>query len=53
MGTTYQTREEKDKQLALRLVAHMHHVLDRHRADDPRTGWISGLDEPESERQPT
>jgi len=47
-----QTAEEKYKQLALRLVDQVHHVLGRHRADDPRTGWISGLDEPEGERHP-
>ncbi|MCQ3972425.1 MAG: hypothetical protein DPW09_03140 [Anaerolineae bacterium] len=48
-----QTREEKYKQLALRLVDQVHHVLGRHRADDPRTGWISGLAEPEGEQHPT
>ena len=29
--------------LALRLVDQVHHTLGRHCADDPRTGWISGL----------
>ena len=31
----------------------MHHVLGRHRDDDPRRGWISGLSEEEGERHPT
>jgi len=39
--------------LALRLVDQTHHVLGRHRADDPRTGWISGLSEADGERHPT
>ena len=31
----------------------MHHVLGRHRDDDPRRGWISGLSEAEGEAHPT
>ena len=45
--------EEEYRQLALRLVDQVHHVQGRHRADDPRTGWISGLSEPEGEQHPT
>jgi hypothetical protein len=41
------------RELALRLVDQVHHVLGRHRADDPREGWISGLDDKEGERHPT
>ena len=48
-----QTSDEHYKQLALRLVDQVHHVLGRHRADDPRTGWISGLDEKEGGLHPT
>jgi hypothetical protein len=40
-------------QLALRLVDQTHHVLGRHRPDDSRTGWISGLSEAEGEAHPT
>lgn len=40
-------------ELALRLVDQVHHVLGRHRADDPRTGWLSGLNEDEGESHPT
>ncbi len=42
-----------DLDLALRLVDQVHHVLGRHRPDDPRQGWISGLAEDEGERHPT
>lgn len=47
------TGEEKFKKLALDLVDQVHHVLGRHREDDPRTGWISGLDDRKGERHPT
>jgi hypothetical protein len=40
-------------ELALRLVDQVHHVLGRHRPDDARQGWISGLDEEEGSRHPT
>jgi hypothetical protein len=40
-------------ELALRLVDQVHHVLGRHRDDDARRGWISGLGEGEGERRPT
>ena len=39
--------------LALRLVDQVHHTLGRHREDDPRKGWISGLREKEGELHPT
>ena len=48
-----QTDEEKYKHLALRLVEQVHNILGRHREDDPRTGWISGLDEQEGKMHPT
>ena len=41
------------RKLALALVDQVHHVLGRHRPDDPRTGWISGLPEADGERHPT
>lgn len=41
------------RDLALRLVDQVHHVLGRHRPDDPRTGWISGLSSAEGEAHPT
>ncbi len=48
-----QTGDEHCKQLALRLVDQVHHALGRHRGDDPRTGWLSGLDEQEGALHPT
>ncbi len=49
-------RETKDKQfrtLALDLVYQVHSFLGRHRADDQRKGWISGLSEKEGAEHPT
>jgi hypothetical protein len=48
-----QTGNEHYKNLALLLVDQVHNTLGRHRADDPRTGWISGLDEQEGKMHPT
>lgn len=39
--------------LALRLVDQVHHTLGKHRNDDPRTGWLSGLKDEEGELHPT
>jgi hypothetical protein len=44
---------ETYRDLSLRLVGQVHRTLGRHRDDDPRHGWISGLDELEGERHPT
>ena len=44
--------EERYRELALRLVDQVHHVLGRHRADDQRRGWISGLGEQAGELHP-
>ena len=38
---------------ALALIDRVHHELGRHRSDDLRRGWISGLSEPEGETHPT
>jgi hypothetical protein len=38
---------------AIRLVDLVHRVLGRHRGDDARTGWISGLSESEGNLHPT
>ncbi len=39
--------------LALRLIEQVHFVLGRHRGDDTRTGWISGLGDKEGAIHPT
>lgn len=48
-----ETENEKYLDLALRLVDQVHHVLGKHREDDSRTGWISGLEGQEAEIHPT
>jgi hypothetical protein len=53
LGLHRRTGKAAYLELALRLVNQVHHVLGRHREDDPRRGWISGLDEGEGERHPT
>jgi hypothetical protein len=45
--------DETYRDLALRLVEQVHRTLGRHRPDDPRRGWISGLDEQEGLQHPT
>lgn len=47
------TDDEQWRQLALQLVEQVHRVLGRHRSDDPRSGWISGLDDAQGELHPT
>jgi hypothetical protein len=47
------TGESRYGELALRLVDQVHHVLGRHRPDDCRTGWISGLADADGEAHPT
>ncbi len=44
---------EEFKNLALQLVDQVHDTLGRHRKDDSRTGWISGLDEKKGREHPT
>jgi hypothetical protein len=48
-----QTGQERYKQLAVDLVDQVHCRLGRHRDDDPRLGWISGLDENSGRMHPT
>jgi hypothetical protein len=47
------TGERRHLDRALALVDQVHRVLGRHRADDRRAGWISGLPEDEGARRPT
>jgi len=48
----HRTGDKTYREIALRLVDQVHHLLGRHRADDPREGWISGLGEEEGEQHP-
>jgi hypothetical protein len=47
------THDTEYRDLALNLVDQVHHTLGRHRDDDLRRGWISGLDEREGALHPT
>jgi len=47
------TNDREWLDLACRLVDRVHHTLGRHRGDDPRSGWISGLSDAEGEAHPT
>jgi hypothetical protein len=45
--------QEEYRQLALDLVEQVHEILGKHREDDPRSGWISGLEEDAGRLRPT
>lgn len=47
------TGNERYLEWAIRIVDLVHRVLGRHREDDSRTGWISGLSESEGNLHPT
>lgn len=53
LGLARSTGDPRYEALALRLVDRVHHTLGRHRSDDGRTGWLSGLAGEEAERHPT
>ena len=53
LGLRRLTGNARFDDLALRLVADVHHELGRHRKDDRRIGWISGLSASEGEAHPT
>ncbi len=45
--------EETDLELARKLIEQVHLILGRHRPDDGRPGWISGLEEEKGAGHPT
>ena len=53
LGLARATGDEAYMRMAVKLVDQVHHTLGRHRDDDPRSGWISGLAEQEGQRHPT
>jgi hypothetical protein len=53
LGLAQATSEGRYLELALALIDQVHRVLGRHRADDARRGWISGLSEEQGEAHPT
>src|SRR5262249_47261051 len=53
LGLAKAANDSRYTELALELVQRVHHVLGRHRGDDQRTGWISGLTDEQGEAHPT
>lgn len=53
LGLARASGEQRYRELALRLVEQVHHTLGRHRSDDSRRGWISGLGDGEGAAHPT
>lgn len=53
LGLARSSGEDLYRRRALELVDQVHRILGRHREDDPRPGWISGLDDDEGARHPT
>jgi hypothetical protein len=53
LGLAERTGDATFGERAERLVDQVHHELGRHRPDDPRRGWLSGLSEEEGEEHPT
>jgi len=53
LGLARITGERGYTERALQLVEQVHHTLGRHREDERRSGWISGLDEHAGEQHPT
>ncbi len=53
LGLARASGEPEYTRQARQLVKQVHHVLGRHRDDDNRSGWISGLGEADGELHPT
>ena len=53
LGLYRQTGVGRYLEFAKELIDQVHHILGRHRDDDPRRGWLSGLPEQEGEQHPT
>ncbi len=47
------TGDRSFEDLAIALIDQVHNILGRHREDDPRAGWISGLDDATGRAHPT
>ncbi|HOW56120.1 MAG TPA: hypothetical protein PLR60_15885, partial [Syntrophorhabdaceae bacterium] len=53
LGLYLETKDDRYRDLALKLVDQVHNVLGRHREGGERTGWISGLPDGEGRVHPT
>ena len=52
LGIYRETGEDEYLSLARKLIDQVHHILGRHRSDDERFGWISGMEEEEGSEHP-
>jgi hypothetical protein len=52
-GLARTTEEPRFRELAVQLIDAVHTTLGRHRADDARRGWLSGLDDEQARHHPT
>ncbi|MFP4060424.1 MAG: hypothetical protein ACLFUC_08080 [Bacteroidales bacterium] len=52
-GLGHITHSDAYREWAMRLIHEVHHQLGKHRHDDPRQGWISGLSDEEGRKSPT
>lgn len=48
-----ESRDELYRELATKLIEQVHSVLGRHRPDDARSGWLSGLPDEQGAQHPT
>lgn len=53
LGLSRRTGDPRWVELGLRLIDRVHHTLGRHRSDDSRAGWLSGLEGAAAEAHPT
>lgn len=53
LGLAEATGDGRHVEQALHLIDEVHHTLGRHRPDDVRQGWISGLSDGEGDAHPT
>jgi hypothetical protein len=53
LGLAQRCADSHYDELALQLVNSVHHVLGRHREDEQRSGWLSGLPSDAGESHPT
>lgn len=53
LGLARTTGEPRYTELAVQLADRVHRTLGRHRDDDRRRGWLSGLSDPDGEGHPT
>jgi hypothetical protein len=53
LGLEQATGDARHRETALRLIDDVHRTLGRHRADEARAGWLSGLSDEEFAAHPT